>query len=642
MTRKILMVEDDRDIMASARLILCRAQYEVVSAFTAEEGLTQIAGHEFDFVITDFKLGGALSGTDVVTAVRRDRPGTPVIMITGCVRDLPDWILNGPLSVRVISKPFSFLSLLDTMKIEMERGTKPESLTALDPPWPGMTALLKPIETLVHQVVNQESIVAVTDRSGVIVYVNDRFCEVSGYSRHELIGQNHRILKSGEHPLAFYKQIWATILSGRAWRGEICNRAKNGRLYYVDTMIAPLRQAGLVTHFLAVRTEITERKLAEKALADRGKHEEEERHMAALGRMANGVLHDLSNILTGVAGLAEMELGSRNGPLQDAVNRMLQMTHLLRDYTIGRPTKIVTFQLKPLLACACSLIRFRKNSPKTLKIFEGFKTSMDIEIIGNEGQIFEVVLNLLINAVEATADVAVPEIRVGLVVKEETATVTVEDNGPGVAAAIKPVLFDLYASGKGPGRGLGLSIARQIAHAHRGDLRLVPASAGKTGARFQLEIPAQIITSNRAAVDIPPPGSKRYILVSEDDAEIRKLVERTVTELGLSVIWHCAGEAIPKLAAEAREGLAAAVVDSCDLEKESDIVPSLRRMSPGLPILLISGALIDRGKRITRWGVVETLPKPFDSLEFAEALYAALANINLDVPDLSPSKSACN
>ena len=187
-----------------------------------------------------------------------------------------------------------------------------------------------------------------------------------------------------------------------------------------------------------------------------------------------------------------------------------------------------------------------------------------------------------------------------------------------------------------------MSIARQIAHAHRGDLRLVPASAGKTGASFRFEIPAQLIATSQAAVDIISPGPKRYILVSEDDAEIRRLVERTVSELGLSVIWHCAGEAIPALAREAREGLAAAVVDSCDLEKESDIVPSLRRMSPGLPILLISGALIDRGKRITRWGVVETLPKPFDSLEFAEALYAALANINLDAPDLSPPRSACN
>jgi len=144
---------------------------------------------------------------------------------------------------------------------------------------------------------NEHNIVSVSDIHGNITAANKKFCEISQYTLEELLGQNHRLLKSGRHPDSFYDALWATISSGKVWHGEICNRGKDGSLYWVDSTILPfIGDDGLPSRYVSVRTDITSIKEAQHVL-ERSHHELENLVKLRTGELAEReeVMHSITN-----------------------------------------------------------------------------------------------------------------------------------------------------------------------------------------------------------------------------------------------------------------------------------------------------------------------------------------------------------
>lgn len=130
-------------------------------------------------------------------------------------------------------------------------------------------SVVKQESNWIKRTLDESSIVAITDKRGTITYVNKKFCEVSKYSKEELLGKNHRILKSGFHSPAFYTELWQMISQGKIWRGEIKNKAKDGTYYWVKTIIFPiLGKDGKPNWYVSIRTDITEQKDLEKRLKE--------------------------------------------------------------------------------------------------------------------------------------------------------------------------------------------------------------------------------------------------------------------------------------------------------------------------------------------------------------------------------------
>src|SRR5688572_30234477 len=332
--------------------------------------------------------------------------------------------------------------------------------------------------------IDHAAIVATTDVGGRITYVNDKFCEISKYSRDELLGQDHRIINSGYHPKSFMRELWRTIASGQVWHGEIRNRAKDGTFYWVDTTIVPfMNERGKPYQYIAIRADITARKAAEERLAQQAA-------LARLGQMAAVVAHEVRNPLAGIKGAMQVLMGRRVGGdpdwliMREVVARIDSLGDMVNDlmaFARPSPPHPSTFPLRPLLQEAIDAVRRDPIASSVAVTLEG----ADVLVTADAPMIRGALLNLLLNAAQAMDGRGA--ITVSLTHSDQQCTIDVRDSGPGVPAEIRDRVFAPFFTTKARGGGLGLPIARRTAELHGGSLSL--SHPEPAGAVFTLVLP---------------------------------------------------------------------------------------------------------------------------------------------------------
>jgi hypothetical protein len=334
---------------------------------------------------------------------------------------------------------------------------------------------------------DQASIVAFTDSKGTITYVNDKFCEISKYSREELIGQNHRIINSGHHPREFFVDLWKTIASGKPWKGEVKNRAKDGGFYWVFTNIIPfMTQSGRPFKYIAIRTDITDQKLIQEETERQRAALVHSEKMASVGELAAGIAHELGNPLASISGrmeLLERQIQSgKAGPedtlktidtvklLAERMARIIRgMRALSRDGAHDPFQKVaVGRMIKDVLEFAWE--SFRKHKVE-IQVGEVDET---VEISCQETQISQVFVNLINNAKDAVLELEERWIRVDFLDRGEFVEIAITDSGKGIPADIRARIMQPFFTTKamGKGSGLGLSVSKSIVEHHGGSLRI--------------------------------------------------------------------------------------------------------------------------------------------------------------------------
>jgi PAS domain S-box-containing protein len=344
--------------------------------------------------------------------------------------------------------------------------------------------------------------VVITNPAGIIEYVNPAFEEITGYTRQEVLGQNTRILKSGQHPAEFYTELWATISGGEVWRGRMINRKKDGTLYEEKATISPvLDEEGRICHYVAVKFDLTR----EIKLQNELHHAQK---MEALGQMAAGITHDFNNILQIILGhvhFVQDELDPSSQQFADveqirrAAESAAELTSRLMAFGYSQINSFEPLQLNTVVKESLALLRRVLRENTRVEFRSGAETA---EILADPNQLQQLILNLALNAQDAMPRGGRIEVSTGTIAAPareqesdssekpaQLACLRVKDEGIGMDRVTQEQIFDPFFTTKslGGGTGLGLATVYGIVQQHGGTIQV--RSALGEGTEFEILIP---------------------------------------------------------------------------------------------------------------------------------------------------------
>lgn len=486
--------------------------------------------------------------------------------------------------------------------------------------------------------------VVITNRYGIIEYVNPAFEALTGYSRDEACGRTPRILKSGEQGPEVYQEMWKTILAGNVFRGILVNRKKNGELYYVEESICPVRDAnGQITHFIANGRDLTERLRLEAQLLQAQK-------MDAVGRLAGGVAHDFNNLLTIITSYSELALDAvpEDSPLEAklheillAARRAAELTRQLLAFSRKQPQALRVVDLNQVVSSIA------KTLPRLIgeDIEFSFTPGKDLgHVRVDPVQIEQVLMNLAANARDAmpqggqlrieTANAYLDEeyvqCRAAVIPTGHYALITVSDNGSGIPREDLPHIFEPFYTTKpsGKGTGLGLATVYGIVKQNKGFIWVYSEPA--SGTVFKIYLPCVSeqhypTETDHFEQETRARGSETILLV-EDEQAVRDATAEFLRLQGYKVLE--AKDGIDALSVARKTALLQLVVTDVVMPNMSggELARELGRQRPDTKFLFVSGYA---GKMVLDHKVVDLetnfLQKPYTLKQLSLKIRGALS-----------------
>ncbi len=336
---------------------------------------------------------------------------------------------------------------------------------------------------------NSPASVVITAKDGTIEYVNPTFCKVTGYTPEEAIGNNPRVLKSGNLSESFYKDMWDTINSGRTWRGDFINRKKNGEEFWESASISPIKNSeGEITHFVAVKQDITERKQMEEELI-RARQAADEANQAKGDFLAN-MSHEIRTPMNAVIGMAHLALKTDLSPkqrdylkkIQSSANALLGIINDILDFSKIEAGKMdietVDFNLEDVMDSLANLVTVKAREKEDIEVL--FNTNWEVPrfLVGDPLRLGQILINLANNAVKFT-DSGEIVVSTELFKRNEdqvTLKFSIRDTGIGLTEEQAGKLFQSFAQAdtsttrKYGGTGLGLAISKKLVNMMGGEI----------------------------------------------------------------------------------------------------------------------------------------------------------------------------
>jgi PAS domain S-box-containing protein len=385
--------------------------------------------------------------------------------------------------------------------------------------------------------------ILITDREGTIVWSNLAATALTGYPVAELWGRNPRVLKSGQNPPALYEDLWQTIAAGRSWHGVLSNRRKDGTVYAEEQTIAPVLDAGgAISHFIAIKQDITARLQAEAEVTRAQTLARQQERLAEMGRLLAGVAHELNNPLSVVLGHATLlqqtassDVATRRAAkLIEAAQRCARIVKnflaLAREY----PPETRGVALNTLVRDTVELLGYALRVDNIAVVLDLADDLPDLA--GDPHQLQQVLMNLVTNASHALR--TAPTLRrLTLATRHdagrERAILEVRDTGPGIAGSVQPRLFEPFVTTKpvGEGTGLGLAICKGIVERHGGTIAV--ESAEGQGTTFRIELPIRPVpAAEPEPADRTAEGLDLSVLVIDDEREVAEVLGEMVAIQG--------------------------------------------------------------------------------------------------------------